>query len=576
VAAVPSWRRRRIPDLLALVAYTGLALYLTAGLWRDPDRRALAFLDGADELLLQWYLAHAAHLVTHLGNPFFTTDMNMPDGVNLAANASVLGLGIPLAPLTLLAGAGVTTCVVVVGSLAGTALAWYWLLTGPLGLNRVAAFAGGLLCGFAPPLMTESSYGHQHIVAQFLVPVIVWRFARLASTTRPVRDGVIFGLLLTYQALIGEEILLFTAIATVVFALAYTLQRPRDVRAALPGLLRGLGVGVLVAVVLLAVPLAYQFAGPQHYPGNPQDPQPFRADVLDYLGIPAPTWFWSASAFGRWGFQWYPVLGLPVVLVILAFGWPLRRNPVFVSGLAVLAGLGLLSLGTRITVRHVTTGIPGPWRAVAHLPVFQWAVPERLGQMAVPAAGVAIAYILDRAWVRWREGARVLPVAAALMTTVALAVLTPAPLATTTLAPVPRFVTAGTWREYVPPGRTLVTVPAPGLVSFDGMRWASATNGDIAIPGGYFLGPSTDGKHTLFGPPLAWTTGMLNTVATTGQVWPIAAGDQDRFRADLKRWRASVLVLPPGRRNAAALRATVEQFLGPARPVDDVLIWDLR
>src|SRR5437762_178263 len=53
-----------------------------------------------------------------LGNPFFTTDMNMPAGVNLAANASVLGLGVPLTPVTLLFGAGVTTCLVVLGSLA--------------------------------------------------------------------------------------------------------------------------------------------------------------------------------------------------------------------------------------------------------------------------------------------------------------------------------------------------------------------------------------------------------------------------------------------------------------------------
>src|SRR5437763_4897598 len=195
--------RRRLADLAALATYLGLAGYLTAGLWRSPDRRALSFLDGADELLLQWYLAHAAHAVTHLGNPFFTTDMNMPAGVNLAANASVLGLGVPLTPVTLLFGAGVTTCLVVLGSLAGTALAWYWLLSRKLRLHRGAALVGGLFCGFAPPLVLESAYGHQHIAAQFLVPLIAWRFVRLAAG-RPVRDGLIFGALVAYQALIGE------------------------------------------------------------------------------------------------------------------------------------------------------------------------------------------------------------------------------------------------------------------------------------------------------------------------------------------------------------------------------------
>jgi hypothetical protein len=561
-------RRHRVVDLAALLSCLGLALYLTAGLWRDPDHRALSFLGGADELLLQWYLAHAAHLVAHPGNPFFTTDMNAPAGVNLAGNASVLGLGIPLAPLTLLAGAGVTTGVVVTGSLGLTALAWYWLLSRPLALNRWAALVGGLFCGFAPPLQAESSYGHQHIVAQFLVPVLAWRFTRLATSTRPVREGIVFGTLVAVQALIGEEVLLFTALALGAFVLGYALQRPRQARAALPATLRGLLVAGLVAAVLLAVPLAYQFAGPQHYSGNPIDPQPFHADVLDYLGIP--------GAGTRWGLQNYPVLGLPIVVVLLAFSWPLRRDVRFVSSLSVFAAMLVLSLGSRLTVHHHRLGVPGPWRAVAHLPVFEWVVPERIGQMVIPATGMALAFILDRAGARWRAGARLVPAVTALAIAGALATVTPAPLATIPLPPAPRFVTDGTWRRYVPPGRTLVTVPPPSLASFDGMRWASATRGDIPIPGGYFLGPSADGRRTLFGPPNVWTTTVLTTVASTGTVWDAWPGDADQFRRDLRYWRASVLVLVPDRPNAAALRATVEQFLGPPQPVDDVLVWDLR
>ena len=565
-------RRRWLADLAApaaaLATYLGLAGYLTAGLWRSPDRRALSFLDGADELLLQWYLAHAAHAVTHLGNPFFTTDINMPAGVNLAANASVLGLGVPLAPLTLLFGAGVTTCLVVLGSLAGTATAWYWLLSRQLRLHRGAAWAGGLFCGFAPPLVLESAYGHQHIAAQFLVPLIAWRFVRLADG-RPLRGGLIFGGLVAYQALIGEEVLLLTAVGVAGFALAYALLRPREARAAAPAVARGLLVGAAVAASLLAVPLAYQFAGPQHYGGNPIDPQPFHADLLDYLGLPDPTRTPLASALHHR----YPVAGLPVVLLLLAFARPLRRNVIFTSALLVFGGIMLLSLGTRITVDHHRTGLPGPWRAVAHLPVFEWVIPERIGQLAVPAAGVAIAVIVDRALTRWhRLGSPATLVATAL----ALATLTPLPFTTLTLPRVPRFVTAGTWRGYVPPGRSLTTVPAPSLASFDAMRWASATRGDVPITGGYFLGPSADGRSTLFGPPTSWTTGMLETVARSGRVWAAAPGDRDRLLRDLRYGRVSVLVLVPGCRNAHALRATVEAFLGPAHQVDDVLLWDVR
>src|SRR3954452_7397235 len=126
------------------------------------------------------------------------------------------------------------------------------------------------------------------------------------------------------------------------------------------------------------------------------------------------------------------------------------------------------------------------------------------------------------------------------------------------------------------PVALLTTVPAPSLASFDAMRWASATRGDVPITGGYFLGPSADGRSTLFGPPTSWTTGMLETVARTGRVWAAVSGDRDRLLRDLRYGRVSVLVLVPGCRNAQVLRATVEAFLGPARQVDDVLLWDVR
>ncbi|OLE28895.1 MAG: hypothetical protein AUG44_06095 [Actinobacteria bacterium 13_1_20CM_3_71_11] len=352
--------RRIAPDLTVVGIYTALAMYLTSGLWTDPKHRVLAFLGGADPILAQWWLAHAARIVTHLENPFFTTDMNHPLGVDLAANASFLGVGIPLAPLTLVFGAEVTSCLVIIGNFVLTGLAWYWLFSRPLHLNRAAAMLGGLFCTFAPVLVLVADAGEQHVTAGFLVPFIVWRFVRVGTGGRPVRDGVLLGLLIVWQAFIGEEILLLTAIALGAFAVAYTVQRPRQVRAMLPALIRGYPIAIVVAAALLAVPLWYQFFGPQHYDGTPIDPQGFHETVLDYAGFPAPTPFWSAAAVGRLAVA-APMLGLPLVLVLLAFSWPLRRNVFFTTTLAVLVVMLLLSLGTDVTLRHRSLGIPGPW-----------------------------------------------------------------------------------------------------------------------------------------------------------------------------------------------------------------------
>jgi hypothetical protein len=419
-------------------------------------------------------------------------------------------------------------------------------------------------------------------VARFLVPVIVWRFVRLAEG-RPLRRGPIFGAVLAYQAFINPETLLYTTISVMVFAAAYAALRPREARAIAPKMISGLAMGGLTALLLLATPVWYQFFGPQDNGAPPQDAQPFHADVLDYVGWPVTSSLVDPEAVGRWTTQVYPVLGLPVVLVLLVFGWRLRRNPLFGATVAVLAACTLFSLGTVISLRHVQDvatytddGFPGPWRLIGRLPVFQWVVPERWGMMAAAAAGVCIAFILDHALKQWRQGVRVVPGLAAALTLAALATLKPDPFPTMPVAPVPHFVTAGTWRQFVAPGGSLVPVPAAWDSECSGLRWAAAANGDIAIPGGYFLGSAVGGKGTTFGVPDRWTTTMLKKVAFTGTTWDTQPGDREKLLQDLRYWRASVIVLRPGQRNAAALRTTLESFLGPATEIDDVWLWDVR
>jgi hypothetical protein len=381
----------------------------------------------------------------------------------------------------------------------------------------------------------------------------------------------------TYQAFISEEVLLFTALAVTAFLAAYGARRPAS-RACLPALLRGGIVAVLVAAVLLCVPLAYQFAGPAHYRGCPIDPTPFHADVLDYVRVPAWSLFPSAHPPG--GVRTYPVLSLPVVAVVLMGAWWLRRSALYVASLVVLLLLMLLSLGSEITVGGHGSGIPGPWRLTFGLPVLEWVVPERLGQLAAPAAGTCIALLLEHTlarlrdpdksgWRRYRLG----PAFAVFSVATALTTLMPAPFETIALSPIPAFVRDGEWREHLPAGRALVTIPTPTLASFAGMRWASAARGDIPISGGYFLGPSPDGPRPLFGPPANWTATMLANVAATGEVHRPAPGDRERFLADLHYWRAGLLVLVPEEARAHALEETVTEFIGPPREVKDVRVW---
>jgi hypothetical protein len=236
-------------DLAAVALYIVLALWVTYGLWRNIGALALVNND-ADVRLFEWSLVHATRIFTHGENPLFSPQLNAPNGVNLMANTSLLGLAVPLVPVTLLFGPAVTFTVMLTGGLAATAWAWYHVISRHIVDRWPAAFAGGLFAGFAPGMINHVN-GHPNLVCQFLIPFIVWR----AISLRTARDGVVLGLLVTWQMFLNEELMLQTALGVVVFVAAYAAFRPAEVRARARPFLAGLWPALLVAGVLLAYPL---------------------------------------------------------------------------------------------------------------------------------------------------------------------------------------------------------------------------------------------------------------------------------------------------------------------------------
>ncbi|GAA4561981.1 glycosyl transferase [Micromonospora coerulea] len=574
--AAPVGRSRRRPrriDVLVVAGYLGLAALLTAGQWGRPER---LFHQAGDQMLFEWMLARAARAVAGAENPLHSTALNAPDGVNLMANTSVLGLGVPLAPVTLLFGSQPAFLVAVVCCLAGTATAWYALLARRLVRSRVAAAVGGLCCGFAPGMVSQAG-AHLHMAAQFLVPVILGLVFRPARD-RVRRDGVLLGLAVAYQVFLGEEVLVFLALAAGVFAGAYALADPAAARRQAPALLRRLGVGALVAGVLLAYPLWFQFRGPGHYSGMPFFAQGFRLDAASFTaaarqtvagddhsaGLLSPNPTEQNSFFG-------PVLPLLAVLVVVR----LWRRPL----VRALAGCGLLfallSLGPSIRVAQHETGLPGPYRLVRDVPLLDLVVPARFALVCVPVLGVLLALALQRADDHPAGRARRLcwtgAVAAALLP------LAPTPIRTVPVGPVPAFVADGGWRAYVPPGRTLVPVPpVTGAAVSPATFWSARTGLAFTAPGGFFIGPAgPDDPTAHWGAPDTPTSLLLRRAAETGQVPPIGEADRRQAVVDLRHWRAAVLV-QAGSSPADPVRATVDALVGPGQDLPGAHIWDVR
>src|SRR5215469_13401755 len=214
--SAPGWA-----EPAAVVLYLALALWVTSGMWRHIGALALVS-GGSDVHFFEWALTHATRVFTHGENPLFTPQLNAPSGVNMMANTGLLGLTVPLVPVTLLFGPGVTLTVMLTGGLAATAWAWYHVLSRHIVIGCwPAAMVGGLFAGFAPGMVSQAN-GHPDLVAQFLIPFIIWR----AVSLRTARDGVVLGLLVTWQAFLNEELLLLTGLALAIFVVTYAVFRP--------------------------------------------------------------------------------------------------------------------------------------------------------------------------------------------------------------------------------------------------------------------------------------------------------------------------------------------------------------
>lgn len=573
-----------------------LGVFVCLNYWGDVTGRVSSHLP-TDHSWFEWLFAHGAYSVRHLENPLFTARQNAPDGVNMMANTSLLGVTLPLAPLTMLLGPQVMYALYLGGALAATAGTAYWMLSRHLVRSRAAAFVGGAFLGFAPGIIHHAN-GQPNFVSNFLLPLIVVRVLRLGEPGRWRRNGLVLGALVTYQIFINEEMLLLTALACLVVVLAYAVQRPAATRAAAGTFLAGLGVAGGLALLLAAYPIWFQFNGPQSYRGLQGGVfHNWGEDLVAFVTFARDTWAGDPAVEKTIGlteqntwFGWPLVLLSVVALVLLV-----RRSlPARIVAVLIVV-FTVAAIGPVVRFNGVETDVRGPWSYVPDdLPLVEMMMPTRLTLVVAAAVGVLLALIWDAASRQGRPAAGASRVPAQRTgepavasrrrwlrpvgyAAVALAVLPllPRPLPAQQVEPPPHFITAGGWRPYVPAGRTLVPVPVPSNVhGLPTLRWSALTRQEFPVPGGYFIGPNELGEG-VFGAPNRPTSTLIYSTMDKDAV--PALTDENRRQAvdDLRYWRASVVVLGAHPREAV-LRELVTALIGPPQRVDDVWVWDVR
>lgn len=552
----------------ALVGYLLGSLWLTQHLWPDLNGVRIAGNPG-DIDQYQWWLGWWTHALAEGTNPFTTDLMNMPVGVNLMVNNSMAFVSLVTSGLFATIGPLATYNIL---SILGPALSGFafHLCARRVGIAGWPAFAGGLVFGFSPAI-THSLIGHINMVMAALLPVLVLLNVRAWTTPRPRWTGIALGLVAFVQTMTAEEVLFQAGVATLVAIIVAAVSRPALVRSALATAGRTYTWAFLVYLPLAAYPLYCQFLGPRRQHGSPFWIDYFSADLSSFTN-PSPLLLngpgANAEKLAVGPEEQLSYLGWPLIIfcfLVAVRYWGDIRVRVATVGLALSM---TLSLGGTLWVHGQQTRQKLPYAWLEKLPVVENALPSRFGLLSALFAAtlfaIGIHAVSNVDLLRVRVGTAVLG-------TLVLLALVPRPVPVEPVADVPRYFTSAA--RDLPAGTAALVVPFPRHSQTEPLRWQTAAGYSYAAPGGYFIGPGSDG-HAYIGAPAGTLQKALVAVETKGG--PVVITDESRriMAAEVTGWGIDVAILGPARHHRE-LRALLTQLFGPATSEGDgVVLWD--
>ena len=373
-----------------------------------------------------WGLQWTAHQIIHLGNPWFTTQMAAPVGIQMGFGTNMPLAGLIMTPVTLAFGPSAAFTLL---TIAAPGLACYVMYRAArLWLAGPGAIAAGALFGLSAMLSWQDWYHLNIALGTLFLPMTLEAAVRLRRCPGR-RQAIILGLVLGASVLVNQESAVLAAILAALILLPWLLglgtataaqaatrstvaatravqaatrsaaADPRaaaaDIRAAAPGTrakLAVIGLGALAAVVI-ASPQLIAMAQQALAGGASIDPAKLVSTYVLY-GAGLPTLFAPSPRLGSFGLHaltsayaygeptegvaTFGVLLSGLALAGLAASW--RRRPAWLFALlwgccAVLALGPTLIIGTRTHIplaqnwhgTKVSLLMPYTW--LVHLPV---------------------------------------------------------------------------------------------------------------------------------------------------------------------------------------------------------------
>lgn len=347
--------------LALLLAYVAAGVAVT---WPRATYLAGLIPSNRDSSAYVWGFWWIARQLTHLGDPWFTSYLAAPAGVQIGFHTLMPLPGVLMAPVTLTAGpsAAYNVLVLLTPGLLGYAMfrvARLWLKT------AAGAVAAGAFFGLSS-MLTQQAWYHLNIAlgAMFL-PLALEAAVRLRRTPG-TRQAVILGLVMGVAVLTDQESAVLAAIITALALVPWLLRRPSLAR--LRPVALAVGAGTLIAspqIISMIQEVAL---------GGLTIPQSTLAVSYKQYGIGLPGMFAPTPRVSDFGLTmlagWFqhsrdneqmPMFGTVLtVLAILGLAAAWRRRSAWLLGLLWL-GCAALALGASLWIGKVQ-----------YLPLMSW------------------------------------------------------------------------------------------------------------------------------------------------------------------------------------------------------------
>ena len=481
--------------IVAFLGYLVLSLLVWVQLWTHNLRWTTVDLwRTTDAPTFIWFLEWPVHAILNGLNPFYSSAMFPPVGINLLSNTGVLLIGFVLSPVTYFFGPILSMNIALMLSPALSSLAMFILIRRWVRWQP-AAFVGGFMYGFCSFIMVSLLNGQLHQGMAIFPPLIVALLDSILIRQKrnPYALGLLLALAVVGQFFIATEQLLMLAIMStlglvglLVYGRVARQLTPERIRYAV----RALTTTTVLSVLVLGYPSWFALAGPAHFQGRvwSHDIELLHASLSHvYSGN-------SVSKAGLWD-QTFVGMGLGLVAVIGVLAYRKVRQLWFFGFTALVATV--LSFGSSFDL--------APWRLVAHVKVLESVIPMRFNFFALISTATIVGIVIDRLY--WNAGGRRLskllqgralaltPVRRAIPAgLVAGMVVLPFAIPVTRHLPMPTSaISQPRWlaetAPKLPAGQTYLTVPFPAYFQ-DAAIWQTLGHMHWTIASGF--GPGGD------------------------------------------------------------------------------------